>query len=507
MSDAYGRPDASLRMGSAWLGGTWIAPPSSRGRLGGAWGGTTSALLLAAHVAALWPIWIWYARRMTDGSDEPWGLVALVAVLLLVWAQRDGMRRQADTGLLIAGAAVTLLSAVTAPWLPALVRAAIGVTGLALALAGVLARSRPLLPLWALLLLSLPVIASLQFYAGYPLRLFTAWASQGLLGAFGLSVDRAGVALTWAGRSVLVDAPCSGVQMLWVGMFLTALLSFLQHASALRFALNTAATLGVVLMANVLRNAILFVKEAGIVVLPAWTHAGVGLATFLVTALAIAAIVRSKSRGTVRDGTLAAFPPAEAGRTRCRPTRSTLKKLTAASNPLDPAGVPGMTFLALILVAALLPLRTSAGSSIGSQSREEPAWPLVFQGRPLERVPLTAVDRRFAAQLPGHVARFTDGERHLIVRAIAEPTRLLHPAADCFKGLGYRVERPRVMTDADGTRWGCFSAERDGRMLEVCERIHDREGASWTDVSAWYWAALLGRTRGPWLAVTVATAQ
>jgi hypothetical protein len=29
----------------------------------------------------------------------------------------------------------------------------------------------------------------------------------------------------------------------------------------------------------------------------------------------------------------------------------------------------------------------------------------------------------------------------------------------------------------------------------------------WTDASSWYWAAILGRTRGPWLAVTVATAQ
>jgi len=178
-----------------------------------------------------------------------------------------------------------------------------------------------------------------------------------------------------------------------------------------------------------------------------------------------------------------------------------------SSTTFNASRASGLTFLALIVLAALVPLRTSAESSVGSRPQEEPAWPLVFQGRPLERVALTALDRRFAAQLPGHVARFTDGERHLIVRAIGEPTRLLHPAADCFKGLGYRVERPRVMTDADATAWGCFAAERDGRSLNVCERISDREGASWTDVSAWYWAALLGRTRGPWLAVTVATAR
>jgi hypothetical protein len=39
-------------------------------------------------------------------------------------------------------------------------------------------------------------------------------------------------------------------------------------------------TLALVLAGNALRNSLLFVKEAGIVVLPAWTHGGIGLATF-----------------------------------------------------------------------------------------------------------------------------------------------------------------------------------------------------------------------------------
>ena len=506
MSDAQGRSAAAPPIESGGLRGTWTAPSPSAGWPGERRSGTTSALLLAVHVAALWPIWLWYAQRITDGSDEPWGLVALVAVLVLVWAQRNSIRAQVDTGLLIAGAAVTLFSAASTPWLPALVRAAIGVTGLALTLTGVLERSRPLLALWALLMLSLPVIASLQFYAGYPLRLFTAWASQALLWVSGLTLDRTGVALTWAGRSVLVDAPCSGVQMLWVGMFLNALLSFLHRACALRFALNAAATLGVVLTANVLRNAILVVKEAGIVAMPAWTHTGVGLATFLVTALAIATLVRWKMPAGVQKAGIAVLA-GQAPQAQCGSGSPTPRAPAVSSTTFNASRASGLTFLALIVLAALVPLRTSAESSVGLRRQEEPAWPLVFQGRPLERVALSALDRRFAAQLPGHVARFTDGERHLIVRAIGEPTRLLHPAADCFKGLGYRVERPRVMTDADATAWGCFAAERDGRSLNVCERISDREGASWTDVSAWYWAALLGRTRGPWLAVTVATAR
>jgi hypothetical protein len=50
-------------------------------------------------------------------------------------------------------------------------------------------------------------------------------------------------------------------------------------------------------------------------------------------------------------------------------------------------------------------------------------------------------------------------------------------------------------------------AQKDGRVRRVCERIYDGQGKAWTDVSSWYWAAMVGRTRGPWFAVTVATAQ
>jgi hypothetical protein len=89
------------------------------------------------------------------------------------------------------------------------------------------------------------------------------------------------------------------------------------------------------------------------------------------------------------------------------------------------------------------------------------------------------------------------------VRVIQEPTRMLHPAADCFRGLGYGIERVRVMQDTDWITWSCFTAERDGTTRTVCERIYDSQGKSWTDVSSWYWAAMLGGTTPPWIAVTV----
>ena len=139
--------------------------------------------------------------------------------------------------------------------------------------------------------------------------------------------------------------------------------------------------------------------------------------------------------------------------------------------------------------------------------QHEIAWPTSFEGRPLTQLPLSAVELRFAAQFPGQIGRFSDGERILIVRVVQEPTRLLHPASDCFRGLGHHAESPRVVEDGNGIAWSCFVAQKDGKVQRVCERIHDTDGKAWTDVSSWYWAAMFGRTQGPWTALTTATAR
>jgi exosortase len=146
-----------------------------------------------------------------------------------------------------------------------------------------------------MLVLSLPVVASLQFYLGYPLRAMTAWCSATLLRFAGLDVEQAGTTLTWLGRTVLVDAPCSGVHMLWVGLFFVALLSYLLRAPPTRFVCNAAGAVLVIVAGNVLRNTLLFVKEAEIVALPKWTHEATGVVTFLVSALLIAGLVNWRS--------------------------------------------------------------------------------------------------------------------------------------------------------------------------------------------------------------------
>lgn len=135
-------------------------------------------------------------------------------------------------------------------------------------------------------------------------------------------------------------------------------------------------------------------------------------------------------------------------------------------------------------------------------------WPLAWDGAPLRPLALGEVERRLAAQFPGTLARLTDGHQVLVMRRVNQPTRMLHPATDCYRGLGYRIageQLERQTLEGREGVWRCFEATRDGIRQRVCERIEDAQGQSFTDTSAWYWAAVAGRSQGPWQAVTVAT--
>jgi hypothetical protein len=163
-------------------------------------------------------------------------------------------------------------------------------------------------------------------------------------------------------------------------------------------------------------------------------------------------------------------------------------------------------FVGALLVAGVIPLTVHVvplRANEHAEPRERvtyPEWPTHFRDRPLTQLPLGALEERFAKRFPGAIARFTDGERVLVIRHVTRPTRQLHPAEDCFRGLGYRLERPQPMVDAAGDQWRCFIAERDGQRVRVCERIHGAD-AAWTDTSAWFWAAQYGG--GPWWAITL----
>lgn len=165
-------------------------------------------------------------------------------------------------------------------------------------------------------------------------------------------------------------------------------------------------------------------------------------------------------------------------------------------------------FVSAMVLAAVLPLLGASGEGQLPENPRSVEWAEAMWlpgGASAVRRPLTAVEERFANRFPGAIGRFADSRQEWIVRVVHRPTRLLHPAADCFRGLGYAVETTHVTVDARNERWSCFAATRGGQSLKVCERIFDLDGGRWTDTSAWYWSSLLGRTggqHGPWWAVT-----
>lgn len=153
------------------------------------------------------------------------------------------------------------------------------------------------------------------------------------------------------------------------------------------------------------------------------------------------------------------------------------------------------------VLAALAPLAVPAPSFV--EQTGFPGWPSTFEGRPLQAIALSPLEQRFAETFPGRIGRFNDGRQEVIMRWVAAPTRKLHAASDCFKGGGYRVQ-PLPLETTGGIIWGAFAAERGTQRLHVREVITDGDGNRWTDVSAWYWAAVRGETRAPWWAATIA---
>ncbi len=484
----------------------------------GPWWATRGAGVAAWAVAG-WPVWRWFAARIGDGSDEPWGLAALAVALVFVPWRRLREPLPAGAAVAVLGAAATVFLGYDL--LPALVRGGLWM----LALAALVGGDGPALARAGLLLLSLPVVATAQFYLGYPLRAVTAAGSVPVLDLCGYEVVRTGTALRWAGETVLVDAPCSGVQMLWTGLFAACALAAVRG-------LGSRGTLalwrwagGAVFGANLLRCVALFLVEVRHGTPPEWLHQGIGLAAFA-GALGVvvwragrlekrerrrwearAASDASVARVAVSDGGGGSFARRLADRwargrrsaalqdraANCRRYRCRARFTADWLVPL----------LGLVLLAvAVRPLLEGARNR-GAEAVAFPGWPATFDGRELVPLGSTAREERFAAGFPGKVGAFTDGERTLVLRWVAGETRKLHPALHCLRGLGYAVQPGPIWRDGAGRNWGTTVAQRDGHTRRVRERISDGTGREWTDVSAWWWDAWRGTSAGPWWAVTV----
>jgi len=429
-----------------------------------------------------------------DAGDEPWGLVALLTAGLWMGFHH---RQQKVRPILNSPSDVlpnlwpailaTGVYVLTYGWMPPLVRAGVAVTALTLSISPCWLNTFFHAGLWGLLILSLPIMATFEFFAGYPLRVLITWAGAKILSGIGFPVLPMGTQLEWAGIQVAVDAPCAGIRLLWVGAWLTLTLFVF-------YGLKPGPSLGVggvglvgVIAGNIGRTVALFFLESGMIQGPAWLHAAVGVMAFIFISAGIAVTV-----------VLCASP------TRAVSPAIDEERLANSGLGCFPGRKMWVAAGAVWLLAIAIPFwpETAPSSMAGF-----PGWPQAFEGRPLIAESLSRQENEFAEKFPGYMGKFTDGERVIILRWVARPTRQLHPMESCFKGMGYRIKPQNIWMDTRGRRWGTFLAMRGEDQVRVRTRITDSAGQEWQDVSSWFWAAAGRRSSGPWWTETIVERQ
>lgn len=496
-------------------------------------------MIIFSLVTAFWPVWLWYGQRLCDQSDEPLGIVALITLLGLIAYQQSKASSAAkaiptettisasiltntNTSIPVALTAMLGLYGLSLFLAPKLISAALALITLAFALSYILRRHLNS-GHWILLLLSLPLVASLNFYLGYPLRLLVAQCAVSLLSINGFPVIAEGTSLLWHNQLIEIDAPCSGIKMLWAALYMAAVQLSLRNSKPTQAMLYLILATTSAVFANVLRVTSLFYLEAGIIAAPAeiplsfaphfesTVHTGTGVTTFLLVALILLFVDqrfgKSQSDGNIKISRPAdQFPPQFTSQSAPQPKKARKERLT------------NKYFFIACATAALLPFcslakltdgtdsqsSTSAGSYITADDNQAnwPTMPTMYEGKKLRPVPLAGNEAEFAKNFPGKIAVFQTDKQTIILRRVYQATRQLHPAADCYRASGFKITNLPRQQDHEGISWNVLLAQKSTKKLQIRERIYDDSGQNYSDVSQWYWAAFWGQTRGPWWSIT-----
>lgn len=241
----------------------------------------SALLVLVVFSLALWPQLIWLAKRTLDDPEGSLGLLALLTCVCLGWSQRKSLVSKPRLGW-----ALLSLTVASSFLLPPLLVSLLAV--LAISSACGLLRIPGLL---GLAVLTLPVMASCNFYFGWPLRLGISACTEFLLQIGGLAVSREGTLLLFENAVVGVDPPCSGLKMLWFTGYLFCALSALHRLPWRAFLALLLVAFLLSFVGNVLRAFLLFFPESGLVTWPSWTHEAVGIILHLGGALILHALI------------------------------------------------------------------------------------------------------------------------------------------------------------------------------------------------------------------------
>lgn len=425
------------------------------------------------------PVLLWWARRSLQADDALIAAVALAgAALVMTLRERQAF---SQNGWYAAAGAMALYGAGVLCGVPATLLGLPLLASLVLT-PGPWRRGRvPSPAVVGLLVLALPAVMMLELYFGYPLRLVASASAGMVLRAAGVPLMREGALLTLPGCPIWVDAPCSGIRMLWSGLWLVLVLCGLCGLGWRRTAVAVGATVVIVVAANGLRVTGLALAAAGGLLGCSWFHTGVGVASFAFGALGIA--------GTVHA----------------------LRPLGAPARPpvLVPISAKGRALYLMVCVVAGIVAFGGNTHVAATPAAEFPGWPATFEGESIREGPLLPEEAAFASHFPGRVGRFVCGEKTVIIRWVTRPSHRVHSAGDCLRASGWTVRPLPLEVDPAGVggAWGAFRCVRGSVVLQVREQCSAPDGRTWPDVSSWFWAAWSGRTAGPWQVVTVAVRE
>jgi hypothetical protein len=127
-------------------------------------------LVLALVASATWDAWRWYFGRVAAAPEEAAALVLTVTFLGFAGVSRQSRPEPPQPLPLLPIAGLLALLAATHAVLPPIVRAAASLALTLFCLHDAMFKERPPVAFWGLVGLALPVLPSLQFTLGYPMR-------------------------------------------------------------------------------------------------------------------------------------------------------------------------------------------------------------------------------------------------------------------------------------------------------------------------------------------------
>jgi exosortase/archaeosortase family protein len=252
--------------------------------------------LLLVQLLAFWPVWKWYVCQLFDPVEEPCVVIALVTALGLIMFNKS--EPPPEKRRLLVPTILLLAYAATFHILAPLPRAALAMTTLSWTLSVCYPGRVPQPGILGLLLLSLPIIPTMQLYLSYPFRVAIGKLSAMALQLIGFPVTLEGIALQWRGELIWLDVLCSGVRKFWAGLYLICTLAALYKLTVKKTLAVTGFAIVILLGTNIVRTMALFYVKTDILALPWWIHKGGYLMAFLAAAILIVWFTRKLEKRT-----------------------------------------------------------------------------------------------------------------------------------------------------------------------------------------------------------------